>query len=178
MEIGGGGTLPFGRLVTERLLRELARGASPDVGNVLIFTEEGWYFQTISSDMNITDQTDAEITGPSITLWEALDTAQDGDNVKLIPRAVYDLGNISGNTTLDYTNGGTQKATLTGNVEIQTVSNLPSAGDLNFRIDTDSNTLTFKTSAFEGPALSFSSGVVWGTIVKFDEAKLAVIAGN
>lgn len=120
-----------------------------------------------------------EISGERILLFSALDAEEDASgDPKVILRITHNVGNVSGNTALDYANGGTQKMTMTADTTITGISNFPDGSWMNLRVVTGGFTLTFSSSAFEGPLLQFTDATVWLSIVDFNEAKVAVMGGG
>lgn len=73
-------------------------------------------------------------------------------NIQYGSETVYNLGNISGAVTVDYSNGHVQYGTLTGNITSLTVSNWPTSGKQGYlslflsQDGTGSRTLTLSSS--------------------------------
>lgn len=170
-------TLPsLTRTDIDFLLRALLGGDSPDDISLIIWEDGEW---RVLKNNAFESQDGTVFHGKQILVWKALDVEESADDEpRIIPRAPHDLGSVSGNLTIDYDDGGTQKASLSGDLTVDDVSNVPSGGWMNTRWVTNGNSLTFDSDEFEGPQLVFTNATVWLSIVDFGESKLAVVGSG
>lgn len=127
---------------------------------------------------------DEIITGNALETIAAFDifTAEDSETPPveigepiLGLRATYDEGNQVTTWAPDYEDGATQKATLTGNLQVNAVTNMPDGATMNLYFILDSNELTFAAADYEGLNLSFTTqDFVAASVINFDETKLVI----
>lgn len=121
----------------------------------------------------VNDITDADLWGGYLDgNWSSLDTLLATRNkdytfadykitspaMQDVAEIAYDLGNISGAVTVDYTNGNYQYGTLTGNITSLTITNPPISGRVGFltlelnQDATGSRTLTLNSLVYLTPS--------------------------
>lgn len=165
----------------EDLLKTLARGDTPDVGQTIVFREKGWIFEDVNGDIYAVrayerDDTAHEGDGISFRLFEV---EVDGNgNPRVIANPTYAAGNVSGTVTLDADNGPTQSCTLTANGTLQVPSNLADGEPMVILITTGGFTLTFNGMYISGGAPSGLTGLVAVTLQKCGSTVLAAILND
>jgi hypothetical protein len=107
--------------------------------------------------------------------WDE-DTGDDNEII-LILTATNNAGSLSGNWTPNYNTSPTQRVSMSADLTLSDLSNMPDGGVMNLHFTLNAHTLTINSSNFEGPALSFSGeDFVALSIVDFGLTKY-VIAG-
>ena len=93
-------------------------------------------------------------------------------------RAVKDEGSKDTAWAPDYEDGATQKIDLTGNLQLNAATNIPSGGTMNIYIALDGNELTINASDYEGLNLTFTTqDYVAATILNFEALTGKLIIG-
>ena len=127
---------------------------------------------------------DEIITGNALEVVEAFDIfTKDDEEAPPVEigepilglRETYEAGNKTGTWAPDYENGATQKATLTGNLQVDAAINIANGATMNLYFILGGHELTFAAADYEGLNLLFTTqSYVAASVVNFDEAKLVV----